>query len=781
MDLGSISSSGGAVACPVCTLYLREGISLQRHLDTHPKEQVIEALIKASSAPSAPVVTQSPLPPMPMATPAHHQVNANPQIPAQSPSYPVGSVYECPSPIMPPQFASFSYQQFVNNGTMMIPQYAMAPQANQMMQMLYNPYNMYQQQQIPTVQMISPIATIPTRIRPVVNVGGEAGQRSIIIPSGSTESKQEQLLTEVPTTPTPGDEEVTPGDDAEATARLQVEDRGQQTRREYQNQEESCDATPGEEAVARREYQNQESCETVNDEDKRDELPQEVEEECKVQEFNREMDVEETSEKLGTSAVTKESDDVTVEDKEQQPEVEQLERLLITIVDSDEEKINEIAEKKEEPEVTTEDLEYEVVIVEAKEDADDTSTTPDVLRDESAQSATSSAGSSTTCKIISDVVATVDVVVASNFNNPYRYRCSVSAPASPVAPAKHYRTYSIKSEYGSNENVNFYPITLHDEDETKHQADNFDEEDMEIDDEDMDDIESSHTPFVKEERSGTPLSEISGISGMRAKTKSKDSIREFCRVQTDNSSEEDDEDDEEDEDDDEEEDDEDEDDNESNCSADCSIVGQIAETSCNDENAKTSEPDACDPIEISERKSECNQMYHQSVITEHVSSFPSVNTHGQQQTLSLHDNYSISSNNKSGHNSMLNIAELVDPTTSTETKSFQAAKTANHHHHHHHHQPNAELLNINEDAHVFEFDGLQILVPSAFMSESSQKAISATSQQSMASSEGGVGNDEEVKSVNMRADETMPPRGELSEQESNGCTEPSAWQVKSSS
>ena len=45
MDYGN---NIGAVACPVCTLFLREGISLQKHLDTHYKEQVIEALIKAS-------------------------------------------------------------------------------------------------------------------------------------------------------------------------------------------------------------------------------------------------------------------------------------------------------------------------------------------------------------------------------------------------------------------------------------------------------------------------------------------------------------------------------------------------------------------------------------------------------------------------------------------------------------------------------------------------------------------------------------------------------------
>lgn len=35
--------------CPVCTLYMREGITLQAHLDTHPKEQVIEALLQVSN------------------------------------------------------------------------------------------------------------------------------------------------------------------------------------------------------------------------------------------------------------------------------------------------------------------------------------------------------------------------------------------------------------------------------------------------------------------------------------------------------------------------------------------------------------------------------------------------------------------------------------------------------------------------------------------------------------------------------------------------------------
>ncbi|KAF7991837.1 hypothetical protein HCN44_010638 [Aphidius gifuensis] len=192
-----------------------------------------------------------------------------------------------------------------------------------------------------------------------------------------------------------------------------------------------------------------------------------------------------------------------------------------------------------------------------------------------------------------------------------------------------------------------------------------------------------------------------------------------------------------------------------------------------------------------------NDNVYQSVITEHVSSFPQLNTinSNQEQSSSIIDNYIMSSstNNKTTSSTTtitttttpsslsmnknhdpLDLSDITNPTTSNETKSFQSMnnKIINN-------IPNSDLLNINEDAHscplsnVFEFDGLQILVPSTFISESSQKAISATSQQSMASSEGGggVGIDEEIKSVNMRADETMPPRGELSEQESNGCTE----------
>lgn len=841
MDLGSISGAGsGAVACPVCTLYLREGISLQRHLDTHPKEQVIEALIKASSGPG-----EAPTPPAPPTAPpasgAHpqHQVNHGAQIPAQSP-YPMGPVFECPpiNTMMPPQFASFSYQQFVNNGTMMIPQYAMAPQANQMMQMLYNPYGMYQQQQIPTVQMISPIATIPaTRIRPVVTVASDVSNRSVIIPNGSAESKQitSELLSEteaerilpdieLPSTPAPLDEEALSSRHGnEDSARLHVEHRGQQTQnsmtqrmngdqQEYQGSQESigetCDNGTGEE----------DKSESIIPIEERQIEMNSADVQCKVAEFEesesrrfsqvyadsmdksrsneREIDVEiderkvndlpidESKECSNESAESPKTIDDQMKDTGQ-PEVEQLERLLITIMETSFDTAqakNSTSEGKQ----TNRERERTPLAVEDTENAE---SARDKGNDEPSKEYTSKLQETSLAKSSNDCVESIDEF-ESNFNHAYRYRCSLSAPSSPVVSKKIRRSYSTRSDYGSSENLSFYPAgfdaaTMNEaeDDEPKNMDDNFDEEDMEIED-----IASPHTPFAKRndtlERNGshTPLSAISGISVLRErKSATPTSVNLFCPMETGSTSsegvgegeeEEDDDDDDEDDEIDEEEEEEEEGEDESNDSADSSISKHPIDCSQTQEEAKSGVQESSVAVSL-ERKTESNQIYHQSVITEHVSSFPAVNS--QQQQLIIHESYSMSSNKSTTHNNLLNISELVDPTTSAESKSFQAAKSI-------HHMPSTELLNINEDAHagpmnVFEFDGLQILVPSTFISESSQKAISATSQQSMASSEGGAGIDEEVKSVSMRADETMPPRGELSEQESNGCTEHSAWQV----
>lgn len=41
-----------STVCPVCTLYLRPGITLKNHLSTHPKQKVIEALVKLTEVES---------------------------------------------------------------------------------------------------------------------------------------------------------------------------------------------------------------------------------------------------------------------------------------------------------------------------------------------------------------------------------------------------------------------------------------------------------------------------------------------------------------------------------------------------------------------------------------------------------------------------------------------------------------------------------------------------------------------------------------------------------
>ncbi|XP_056631842.1 zinc finger protein 420 [Diorhabda sublineata] len=47
------------IVCPVCTLYLRPGITLKQHLTSHPKQKVIEALVKLSGTEDEPKVQQN--------------------------------------------------------------------------------------------------------------------------------------------------------------------------------------------------------------------------------------------------------------------------------------------------------------------------------------------------------------------------------------------------------------------------------------------------------------------------------------------------------------------------------------------------------------------------------------------------------------------------------------------------------------------------------------------------------------------------------------------------
>ncbi|XP_003703788.1 uncharacterized protein LOC100880868 [Megachile rotundata] len=806
MDATSNGTSGSTMACPVCTLYLREGISLQRHLDTHPKEQVIEALIKASTnslhlqqtqlSPSAPPA--SPAIQSPQST---SQVTQNTHVSAQSP-YPIGPIFECPpiGTVMPPQFASFSYQQFVNNGTMMIPQYAMGPQANQMMQMLYNPYGMYQQQQIPTVQMISPVTTISNtaRIRPVVTMAGETSGRTAIavsvnnsepkqilpeiLPESEQESKQVLPDINLPVSPPSLNEDNSIQQNENGTSTIQIEHveepHGSSTDHQHNIQNEydsipktleiTCnvvdtsddkvesvlpDIDDGESQVITADvqckpihYESSEMQEYVqrykddNDSSKiiMPEISMVSESETEKTTNEKVPHRKEINENQGTSSEMPIRDTIK---ESAQPQVEQLEHLLITIVESefnsesqkesDDKKKDEVLEPKSSPERA------ESVIQTSNPVEHDSSYNPDIeiKMNESSENYLDSEENKNSCLL-------------------YHYKNSLSAPASP-AVQKKYRTYSVRSDFGSNETLNSYPIgfdanTLQDEDEEdeKNEAeDNFDEADMEIEE-----IPSPHTPFVKygegtdHIRSHTPLSVSSGISVLRvrkdlSKPCSPASVHSFCHMDANDISH----------------------DEESNAAMDASPEKDPIDCSSIEQDVKADQSE----LSICENEKKVIDTAYQSVITEHVSSFPTI--HSQQST-SIDESYNAT--NKS-HN-LVNLSESSDIASSSDSKSFHSKSIIQ--------KQSVELLSLNEDAHagpmnMFELDGLQILVPSTFISDSSQKAVSATSQQSMASSEGGIGVDEEVKSINMRADETMPPRGELSEQESNGCTEQSAWQL----
>lgn len=822
MDATSNGASGSAVACPVCTLYLREGISLQRHLDTHPKEQVIEALIKAStnslnvqqtqlssSAPPASPAMQSP-----QSTP---HVAQNTHLSAQSP-YPIGPIFECPpiGTVMPPQFASFSYQQFVNNGTMMIPQYAMAPQANQMMQMLYNPYSMYQQQQIPTVQMISPVTAIPNtaRVRPVVTMAGETSNRTAIaVPVNNSEPKQilpeilpeseqesEQVLPDInlPVSPPLLNENNSMQQNESENSTIQIEQEAEEARssstpephtvqNEYdsiprslaitcnvnittEDKDESVlpDIDDGEsscvvntniqcKSIHYESSEMQEYIQRYEDDDDNNKVimpevsPIVTENVTEKTTTEKVPHREEISENEGTSAEMPLEDTVKAP---AQPEVEQLERLLITIMENE---FNDTPQKEsnfEDDKKKSKDTKKSPSPERAKSVIHETTTNNPIEYENTCKS---------DIKVQVNQTSEIDIDNDENKNSclSYHYKNSLSAPASPVVERRPRRTYSVRSEFSSSERLNFYSISFDtntlqdeedDEDEKNEAEDNFDEADMEIEE-----ILSPHTPFIKygentdNFRSHTPLSASSGISVLRvrkdlSKPCSPASVHSFCHMDTNNGIDQD-----------------EETDVAMNESSekdpiDCSLVEQ-------DVKADQSELSLCK----NEKKMEGDSAY-QSGISDHMSSFSTIHSQHSQQSTSM-ESYNIASKS----NNYVNLSESSDVASNSDSKSFHSSKSIIQ-------KQSVELLSLNEDAHagpmnVFEFDGLQILVPSTFISDSSQKAVSGTSQQSMASSEGGVGVDEEVKSINMRADETMPPRGELSEQESNGYTEQSAWQV----
>src|SRR5215469_4746305 len=58
MKKAAMENGVSLISCPVCTLYMREGVTLKKHLHTHPKGQIIAALLRISAGDS-PGITEN--------------------------------------------------------------------------------------------------------------------------------------------------------------------------------------------------------------------------------------------------------------------------------------------------------------------------------------------------------------------------------------------------------------------------------------------------------------------------------------------------------------------------------------------------------------------------------------------------------------------------------------------------------------------------------------------------------------------------------------------------
>lgn len=110
----------GVVQCPVCTLFLHPGMNLDEHLNTHPKDQVIQALTQLTLqranilSQTSQFVAKSPPPALPAPPPKAIQPSPQPPPPAPPPPVEAPAVVAAPTPVsavvikVPPAAASTS-------------------------------------------------------------------------------------------------------------------------------------------------------------------------------------------------------------------------------------------------------------------------------------------------------------------------------------------------------------------------------------------------------------------------------------------------------------------------------------------------------------------------------------------------------------------------------------------------------------------------------------------------------------------------------------------------
>lgn len=156
--------------CPVCTLYLRPGITLKSHLTSHPKHKVIEALVRLAESEDATEKTADS--PTIQSDASSSQVNTS----ILNQSWNQANFVNMPPNMMPPMGGNhlFIYQQSMSSAT---PQQNINPLSQQysVIPTILNPQMMpyvYQQQQLIMSNVPPPLRTLPFQLPPSTTTDG---------------------------------------------------------------------------------------------------------------------------------------------------------------------------------------------------------------------------------------------------------------------------------------------------------------------------------------------------------------------------------------------------------------------------------------------------------------------------------------------------------------------------------------------------------------------------------------------------------------------------------
>ncbi|RZB40885.1 zf-H2C2 2 domain containing protein [Asbolus verrucosus] len=183
------------ISCPVCTLYLRPGITLKNHLSSHPKQKVIEALVRLAETDDVQKIGNS------SQSDAGSSISSQVNTAIVNQSWNQGNLVNMPPSIPPLQGNHlFIYQQSMSSTT--TPQQNVLnvnpPSQQYVIPTVLNPQMMpyiYQQQVIMSSgSCLSPMRTLPFELPPSTSTADSATEQTDCSTTdhSSSESDQEQ-------------------------------------------------------------------------------------------------------------------------------------------------------------------------------------------------------------------------------------------------------------------------------------------------------------------------------------------------------------------------------------------------------------------------------------------------------------------------------------------------------------------------------------------------------------------------------------------------------------